>query len=145
MRPAADLERALARMTFRVEPGRFCLVGFAGAPVPGDLAHLAAGPGQLVVEAEGTTLLVRAEELDVLLARRPDARVERDLRWIRFDVPMSWEVVGFLATLTARLAAAGIPLGCVCGFDRDHLFLPERYLDRAERILGELFAAGGGR
>ncbi len=143
MRPAADLEEALARMTFRVDPGRYCLVGFEGAPVPEDLAHLAVAPGQLVREADVTTLLVRSEELDALLARRPGARVERDLCWIRFDAPMGWEVVGFLAAVCERLARAGIPLGCICGFDRDHLFVAEGHLARAVQVLGELFAAQG--
>ncbi|MDP6539885.1 MAG: hypothetical protein QF903_06670 [Planctomycetota bacterium] len=146
MRPAADLEQALARMTFRVEPGRFSLVGFDGAPAAEDLAHLGDGPGQLVLEDGQTTLLVRAEEADAVLARRPGARVERGLCWIRFDAPMGWEVVGFLALVCARLAEAGIPLGCVCGFDRDHLFVAEGHRARAVEVLAGLFAqTDGGR
>ena len=40
---------------------------------------------------------------------------------------MGWELVGFLALVTGRLAAAGVPLGAVCGFQRDHLFVAERH------------------
>ena len=50
---------------------------------------------------------------------------------------MSWDVVGFLARVTSALAEGGVPLGAICGFDRDHLFLDERHLERARAILRE--------
>jgi hypothetical protein len=52
---------------------------------------------------------------------------------------MGWEVVGFLAKVTGSLAAAGVPLGAVCGFSRDHLFLHERYLPQSLAVLRGLF------
>ena len=48
---------------------------------------------------------------------------------------MGWEVVGFLARVTGALAAAGVPLGAVCGFSRDHLFVAEAHLERALETL----------
>ena len=65
--------------------------------------------------------------------------VERGLVWIRFDAPMGWEVVGFLALVTGRLAEAGVPIGAVCSFSRDHLFVAESYLERTREVLGGLF------
>jgi hypothetical protein len=135
--PARTLEEALLRTRFRVEAGRFALVGFSAAPGPEDLAALAP-PAQLVREAEETTLLVREEALADLVARRPDARIERDLAWIRFETPMAWELVGFLARVTGALAAAGVPLGAVCGMSRDHLFLARRHLARAREALARI-------
>ena len=48
---------------------------------------------------------------------------------------MDWDVVGFLAAVTGVLAQAGIPLGAVCGYYRDHLFIAAEYADRAEAVL----------
>jgi hypothetical protein len=137
---AETLDEALKRMTWTVEEGAFALAGWAGPPVPEDLAALVP-PAQLVRESDETTLLMREEELAGVLARHPAARVERDLSWIRFDAPMGWEVVGFLARVTTALAGAGVPLGCVCGFGRDHLFVARRYLARTRETLTGLFPA----
>ena len=136
--PARDLDEALARMRFVVEPGRFALVGFEGAADAVDLALLDP-PAQLVRETDETSLLVGEAALPALLARRPAAQVERGLVWIRFEAAMGWEVVGFLARVTGALAAAGVPIGAVCGYSRDHLFVAESYLERVREVLLELF------
>ncbi|TDJ80006.1 MAG: ACT domain-containing protein [Planctomycetota bacterium] len=125
-------------MSFRVEPGRFALAGFPEPPAPADFAALAP-PAQMIREADETSLLITEGRLPGLLARHPSARVERGLVWIRFDAPMGWEVVGFLALVTGRLASAGVPIGAVCGYSRDHLFVAERYLERTRAVLAELF------
>jgi hypothetical protein len=138
-----DLGAVCATMRFAVEPGRFVLLGFPEAPGPADLALAAGdGPAQLVREGGETTLLVRAAEAAGVLARHPAAAVERDLAWIRFEGALAWDVVGFLALVTGRLAAAGVPLGAVCGFSRDHLFVAEPFLARAREVLRELFSEG---
>jgi hypothetical protein len=127
-------------MRFGVEPERFALIGFGGLPDPADLEELqSAGPAQVVREGGETTLLVREGALRAILARHPDARVERGLVWIRFELAMGWELVGFLALVTGHLAAGGVPLGAVCGFSRDHLFVAEHHLARTRELLSELF------
>ena len=126
-------------MTYERLAGRFALLGFARAPQAADLELLGRGPGQVIREGGETTLLIPAETLEAALALHPDANVERDLAWIRFRAPMSWEVVGFLAKVTTAFAAAQIPLGAVCGFSRDHLFIHERFLERAGAVLDSLF------
>ena len=136
---AQDLPEALARMSFALEPGRFALLGFAEPPLPADLRALERPPAMVAREGGETTLLVRAEELEGLLARHPAARVEADLRWIRFELPMGWELVGFLALVTGRLAAAGVPIGALSAYSRDHLFVAEKKLEPALRVLRELF------
>jgi hypothetical protein len=143
VRAGRDLGAACARIRFAVEPGRFALLGFPEAPGPADLALAAGdGPMQLVREGGETTLLVRAAEAAGVLARHPSAAVERDLAWIRFAGALPWDLVGFLALVTGRLAAAGVPLGAVCGFSRDHLFVAEPFLERARGALRELFPEG---
>ncbi len=134
-----DLETALDRMLWELVDGRFALLGFGEPPTAADLALLGEGPGQLVREHGETTLLVPAARLVEARRRHPEARVEPGLAWIRFEAPMGWELVGFLAHVTGRLAAAGVPLGAVCGFSRDHLFVAEPHLERATAVLDELF------
>lgn len=136
---AADLDAALSAMRYELEPGRFALAGFPEPPTSADLVLLEGAPGQLTREGGETTLLVAEARLDALRRRRPHARVEDGLVWIRFVAPMSWEVVGFLAKVTGSLAAAGVPLGAVCGFSRDHLFVHERYLAQTREVLDALF------
>jgi hypothetical protein len=137
--PARDLDSALANMSFAIEPGRFALVGFPDPPVGEDWALLERAPAQLVRERDETTLLVNEHALEAVLARHPRARVERDLVWIRFEAPMGWEVVGFLARVSGDLARAGVPIGTVCGFSRDHLFIASRHLPTTYSVLERLF------
>lgn len=142
MEPARTLDEALAAMTWRVEPGTFALAGFPEAPDARDLALLAP-PAQLVREADETTLLIAQGSLGALLERHPGARVQRDLVWIRFDAPMGWEVVGFLARVATALAGAGVPIGAVCGYGRDHLFAAAEHREATERVLASLFPRAG--
>lgn len=127
-------------MTLGVEPGRYALLGFPEPPLDRDLAHLeGAGPCQVIREGGETTLLLEAEAAEQALERHPGASIERALVWIRFEGAMAWDLVGFLALVTGDLAAAGVPLGAVCGFSRDHLFVPERHLPAALEVLGRRF------
>lgn len=126
-------------MRWAIDEGPFWLVGFDEAPRAADLEALAKPPGQLVREVGETTLLVRAAAGESILERHPEARVERDLFWVRFESPMSWEVVGFLAHVTSELARRGIPLGAISGFSRDHLFIAGSYRVMVEQALSELF------
>jgi len=105
------------------------------------LALLGRAPSQIIREEEGTTLLIAMDALEGVLGRHPEARVERELCWIRFSMEMDWELVGFLAHVTSALAEAGVPVGCVCSFDRDHLFVAEPHLEQTTRVLSALFPA----
>jgi len=136
---AKTLAEALAGMRVEVLPWEFALVGFEGAPAADDLDLLAAEPVQLVREGGETTLLVRAELADAVLARHPGARVQRDLAWIRFVLAMEWELVGFLARVSSALAEAGVPIGAVCGYSRDSLFIARPHLERARGVLARMF------
>ena len=133
------LSDVLRGMRYRVEAGRFALLGFPEAPGPADLEALADVPSQLVREVGETTLLVRDTHAPAIRARHPGARVVTGLCWIRFESPMDWDVVGFLARVARELATAGIPIGAVCGFSRDHVFVDERYLSLARERLDNLF------
>jgi len=141
--PAQDLDEALAAMSWTRLPGRYALAGFPEPPGARDL-ELLAPPAQLVREEDETTLLVRGEHLPTLMELHPGARVEDDLVWIRFEAVMGWEVVGFLARVSSALAEAGVPIGAVCSFARDHLFIASSHAETAERVLVRLFPRSSG-
>jgi len=132
-------------MTFTVEPGEFHLIGFPEPPSGADLDALGSPPAQIVRDAHETTLLLRGERVGEVLARHRGARVESDLVWIRFETPMAWELVGFLALVTGALARAGVPVGAVCGYSRDHLFVARRFLPATRKTLESLFSNGDSR
>jgi hypothetical protein len=81
-------------------------------------------------EREGTTLVLRREE-----AESAGLPYQFASRLITLTVHSSLDAVGFLAAITARLAAAGISVNAVSAFYHDHLFVPD---DRAEEALGLL-------
>ena len=65
-----------------------------------------------------------------------DARVEGGFRLVTFDIELAWNVVGYLARITEILAAAGIPVGALSSFSRDHLLIKQDDLAKALRALG---------
>lgn len=136
--PAKTLEQALTRMRWTLEPGDYSLIGFSDSPQPEDFAALHP-PAQLICEAGETTLLVCERELASILRRHPEARCQRALMWVRFEAAMGWEVVGFLARVSSALAAAGVPIGAVCGYSRDHLFVAREHEGRLRQVFAGLF------
>ena len=137
--PHQDLDAAWAAMSYEVLPGRFVLLGFLGAPREAELRILGAGPGQLVCEGGETTWLLASAAACQVLAAHHGARSEEDLVWVRFTAPMSWDLVGFLARVAGSMAAAGVPLGAVCGFSRDSIFFHQKFLSKVLRVLQDLF------
>src|SRR5215471_5839945 len=81
-------------------------------------------------EREGTAFVVRREE-----AERAGLSYEFPSRLITLTVHSALDAVGFLAAITARLAAAGISVNAVSAFHHDHLFVP---CDRADEAMALL-------
>jgi hypothetical protein len=127
-------------MTWRQLGTPFALIGFAEAASPRAI-ELALGPagGQVIREGGETTLLVPMSALAEVLELHPTARAERDLVGYRFEAAMGWDVVGFLALVTSRLAESGIPVCALCAFSRDYVLIARRYEDGVRRALSELF------
>lgn len=62
------------------------------------------------------------------------------LRAMTIDASMPVDLVGFLAPLAERLAAAQIPIIPQCGFRTDHVLVPDARLDDAVKIALGLIA-----
>jgi hypothetical protein len=86
-------------------------------------------------EAEGTTLVIRQDE-----AERLGLSCQFASHLITLTVHSSLDAVGFLAAITARLAAAGISVNAVSAFYHDHLFVPDHRADEALALLKNMSA-----
>jgi hypothetical protein len=93
-------------------------------------------PFMLLRDAHEVTLLL--EEVDWRTMRHAvrEARVERDFRLVTLDIELPWNVIGYLAHVAEILAAAGIPVGALAAFSRDHLLIKQDDLGKALRVLG---------
>jgi hypothetical protein len=135
-----DAAELLRRAKVAVAPETFVLVGLRHE----DWRRLLENP-ELSPRAESNFLLLRdpfevtllLEEEDWRAMRHAarDARVESGFRLVTLDVELGWEVVGFLARVTEILAAAGVAVGALSAFSRDHLLVKQEDLGKALRAL----------
>ncbi|MDA9523648.1 ribonuclease H [Bradyrhizobium sp. CCBAU 11434] len=121
-----DLDALLKNVKPELQPGNFVFCTIAtDAPLPATL-----NPLLMFREQEGTTLVIPREEAEA--AGLNDAF---PCRLITLTVHSALNAVGFLAAITARLAAAAISVNAVSAFHHDHLFVP---VDRADEAMALL-------
>jgi|GEM_PF-379409 len=128
----------LAQTELLIHPELFVLVGLSPderSRIEHDLQYIRGDFFQYIVEPDVITLLLDEDSWALLSRRYPEARLQGPLNLFTFSMAMDWAVVGFLAAVTNVLAEAGIPLGAVCGYDRDHLFIAAEYTNQAEQAL----------
>jgi hypothetical protein len=136
---AAEL---LGRTRVEVAPATFVLVGMRHEDwtrllEQPELSPRPTVPFMLLRDTNEVTLLVEEEDWLVMRHALREARVETGWRLVTLDIKLDWNVTGFLAHVTGILAAAGIPLGALTAFSRDHLLIKQDDLGRALKVLGE--------
>jgi uncharacterized protein len=132
----------LLKTRIEVVPAAFVLVGLSQQ----NWTRLVENP-ELSPHAESVFMMFRdGREVTLLLEDDDwqrirhivlDARIERSFRLVTLDVELPWNVVGYLARVTEILAAAGIPVGALSSFSRDHLLIKQDDLGRALRVLSQ--------
>ena len=70
-----------------------------------------------------------------VLSPDPPLTHEHGWRRITFPGPLPWELVGFLADVASRLAAAQIPFTSLSGFTTDHVLVRAAQADLAVTVL----------
>jgi hypothetical protein len=124
-----DLQSLLRSMQPELHDDEFVFCSLpADAPIP-----MAVEPLMTFQEDEGLTLI--AERATAEAAGLSGAFA---CRMITLSVHSSLDAVGFLAAITARLAAAGISVNPVSAFHHDHLFVPADRADDALAILHDM-------
>jgi hypothetical protein len=95
---------------------------------PGGFVAVVAGEHEVTVVGP-ESLLERSEWSD------PSEQVDPGWRRITFPGPLPWELVGFLADVAGRLAAAQIPFTSMAGFTTDHVLVRAAQADLAVAVL----------
>jgi len=131
MRGETDLSRLLATLSATLADDLFVFATLPGGKVPGGLT-----PQMVFHEAEGTTLIVTAQQ-----ALAHGMAHEFPCRMITLNVHSSLDAVGFIARIATALAGHGMGVNPVAGFYHDHLFVPDGREGDAMRILNDLVAA----
>jgi hypothetical protein len=102
-----------------------------------ELSPNADAPFMVFRDAREVTLLIEEGDWKRIRHALRDARVEREFRLLTLDLELPWDVVGYIARITEILAAAGIAVGVLSSFSRDHLLVKQDDLGNALRVLGE--------
>ena len=124
-----DLKKLLASMTPELLPAIHVFVTLA----PGAAQPQGLDPVMVFREREGVTLIVTEDA-----ARAAGLAASFRCRMITLNIHSSLEAVGFLAAITARLAAAGMGVNPVSAFYHDHLFVPADRAEEAMELLRQL-------
>jgi uncharacterized protein len=124
-----NLRTLLQHMKPEMQDGIYVFCSLShGEDIPAALA-----PVLVFREREGMALIVRREDAD-----RAKLSYQFASRMITLTVHSALEAVGFLAAITARLAAAGISVNAVSAFHHDHLFVPEHRASEALDLLRDM-------
>lgn len=105
--------------------------------LPGRFAVCRLGASDAVPEWAGgafVSITRTEEELSIVCdeaAVPPEVRAERGWRCMKVLGPLSFELVGVAAALTAPLAEAGVSVIVVGTFDTDYLLVKEETRERA--------------
>ena len=136
-----DVAELLRRARVGVAPPTFVLVGMRDEEWRRLLENPELSPRpesvfMLLRDGREVTMLCEEEDWRAMRHAARDARVEGDFRLVTFDLELQWDVVGFLARVTEILARAGVTVGALSAFSRDHLLVKQADLARALRALG---------
>lgn len=116
-----DLTTLLRQMSPSVHPEVFVFCCFADGQLPPALT-----PVCTFHETEGLTAIVPLREAQAL-----GLAFQFESRMLTLTVHSALDAVGFLARISAALAAQGIAYNVVSAFHHDHLFVPRDRLDDA--------------
>ena len=123
------LQKLLGSMSPELVSGVFVFVTLLrGMPMPAGIDAI-----MTFREREGDTLVLSEDEAKA--AALPSAFRSR---MITLNVHSSLDAIGFLAAITARLAAASMGVNPVSGYFHDHLFVPVDRADEAMAILEDI-------
>jgi hypothetical protein len=105
-----------------------------------ELSPRSDAPFLILRDAYEVTLVIEEDDWRRIRHAARDAKVESGYRLLTLDIELPWNTVGYLARVTAILAAAGISVGALSSFSRDHLLIKQEDLPTVLKVLGEYVA-----
>ena len=141
--PSAEPVSELLRQTkVDVAPATYAVIGlshqvWAQLLENPELSPRADAPFMIFRDQHEVTLLIEEDDWARLRHAARDAKVEKDFRLVTLDISLPWNTVGYLTRVTELLADAGISIGAITAFSRDHLLIKQADLGKAMRVLGE--------
>ena len=126
--PIHDLQTLLSSMQPHLHDGEYL---FCSIP-PGSPTPAGCHPVATVLEAEGTTLVLPADQ-----AERAGLGGDFRCSWITLSVTSALQAVGLTAAFATALTQDGISCNVIAGFHHDHLFVPA---DSAQAAMSALEA-----
>ena len=138
----ADVTELLRQTRVEVAPATYFLIGLRHEEWQRllenpELSPRGSAPYMLLRDSMEVTLLLDESDWQTMRHAARDARVEGGFRLLTLDIELNWNIVGYLARVTAILAAASISVGALSAFSRDHLLIKQDDLGKALRVLGE--------
>ncbi len=135
-----NVAELLRRTRVEVAPAAFFLVGLRHEDwtrllEQPELSPRPEAPFMLLRDACEVTLLLEEADWQTMRHAARDAQVEGDFRLVTLDIELPWNVVGYLAHVTKIIAEAGISVGALSAFSRDHLLIKQDDLGQALRAL----------
>jgi hypothetical protein len=117
-------------------PQAFAICRFApDAPLPVWVLHSEATYWSLTRTPEELSLVCPEDDLPPSVNRD----VQRGYRAFALAGPVPFTVTGVIASLTAPLAEAGVPVFVLSTYDTDLLLVPEASLEKARAVLAGRF------
>ncbi|HXM35444.1 MAG TPA: ACT domain-containing protein [Pyrinomonadaceae bacterium] len=141
--PAAQRVSELLRQTMiDVAPATYAVIGlshqeWARLLENPELSPRADAPFMIFRDQREVTLVIENDDWARIRHVARDAKVESGFRLVTLDIALPWNTVGYLARVTELLAEAGVSIGAITAFSRDHLLIKQADLGKVLRVLGE--------
>src|ERR1700682_5905840 len=142
--PAAQRVSELLRQTMiDVAPATYAVIGlshqeWARLLENPELSPRADAPFMIFRDQREVTLVIENDDWARIRHVARDAKVESGFRLVTLDIALPWNTVGYLARVTELLAEAGVSIGAITAFSRDHLLIKQAALGKVLRVLGEI-------
>src|ERR1700754_2057625 len=136
MSKRAEAAELLSRTRVEVAPETYFLISmrhedWARLLENPELSPRGTTPYMLLRDQYEVTLLLDETDWRTMRHAAREAKVEGDFRLVTLDIELGWHVVGYLALVTEILCEAGISVGALAAFSRDHLLIKQGELGTA--------------
>lgn len=140
--PTERVSELLRRTRIDVAPATYVVIGMSHLAWAQLLENPELSPGtdapfMIFRDQHEVTLLIEEDDWARIRHAARDVEVEKGFRLVTLDMALPWDTVGYLARVAVLLADAGISIGAITAFSRDHLLIKQQDLGKALRILGE--------